>query len=185
MMLGALFATKGLYMGGKAMIAQIMLDRAWVNTLQSGQPTPPWSWMDTAPVAKISLPALNKSAIVLNTVSGQALAFGPVHMARTPLPGDAGISVIAAHKNTHFAFLQDLRTGDEIKVQRADGRSYTFKMTRAVIVHKDNSGIPDIQDPGQSPQLALVTCYPFDAISFGGPMRYIVYGELEPNEILV
>jgi sortase A len=183
-MIGALLTTKGLYLGGKAIVAQILLDKAWATTLQSGQDTPPWAWMDTVPIAKLTVPATQNSAIILNTLSGQALAFGPAHMTKTPLPGEPGISVIAAHKNTHFSFLQDLRTGDEIEVQRADGRSYTFIMTGADIVHKDNSGIPDIQTPGQLAQLALVTCYPFNAVSFGGPMRYVVYGRLKTSDVL-
>jgi sortase A len=154
-------------MGGKAIVAQILLDKAWASTLETGQGSPPWAWMDTVPIAKITVPTTQNSAIVLNTLSGQALAFGPAHMTKTPLPGEPGISVIAAHKNTHFSFLKDLRAGDEIIIQRTDGQSYTFVMTGADIVHKDNSGIPDIQGPGQPAQLALVTCYPFDSVSYG------------------
>ena len=180
--LGALIAGKGMYMGSKANIAQILLDRAWEDTVETGKPTRPWAWMDTLPVAKISVPTTGSSSIVLNTASGQALAFGPAHVPQTPLPGAPGISVIAAHKNTHFSFLKDLRTGDRIVVQGTDGNAYTFTMTGAEIVHKDHSGIPVQQDQNSSPQIALVTCYPFNAVSFRGPMRYVVYADLETPE---
>ena len=56
-MIGALLTTKGLYLGGKAIVAQILLDRAWASGLQSGDPTSPWGWMDTVPIAKIIVPA--------------------------------------------------------------------------------------------------------------------------------
>ena len=176
-MLGALLTSNGLYISTKAVIAQILLDKAWNSTLKSGQPHRPWAWMDTVPVAKIDVPATKSSAIVLDTISGQALAFGPAHLPNSPLPGDPGISVIAAHKNTHFAFLKTLRSGDSISIQRADGQTYEFTMTHADIVHKDRSGIPNTQLGANTAQIALVTCYPFDAVSFGGPMRYVVYAK--------
>jgi sortase A len=168
----------GIYMGAKAQISQLLLANAWSKTLDSVENTAPWPWMDAVPVAKISVPALDQSAIVLGEASGQALAFGPAHLNQTPLPGQPGISVIAAHKNTHFNFLKDLRKGDTISITRADGHHYSFIMSEAKIVHKDQSGIPQIAKAGSRAQIALVTCYPFDKISFGGPMRYVVYAAL-------
>ena len=181
MVLGTIIGSNGLYLGGKAFVAQVLLDRAWTTTLKTGQTTPPWAWMDAFPIAKIEVPATNDSAVVLDTISGQALAFGPAHLSTTPLPGEMGISVIAAHKNTHFSFLKDLVSGDQILVQRADGQTYTFIMTGADIVHKDDSGIPEVQNTGKMAQIALVTCYPFNAVSFGGPLRYVVYGTLSTS----
>jgi len=29
------------------------------------------------------------------------------------------------------------------------------------------------------PQLTLITCYPFDAVVPGGPLRFVVWAELE------
>ncbi len=168
-------------MGGKAVMAQILLDNAWTQSVQTGAQVPPWGWMDAYPIAKIKVPALGRSAIVLNTASGQALAFGPAHMAQTPLPGRPGTSVIAAHKNTHFDFLKNIRTGDMISVELTDGSTASFKVTSASIVHKDKSGIAARPDPSAPPALALVTCYPFDAISFGGPMRYVVMAQITKN----
>lgn len=182
-MFGVFLTSNGLYLGAKAVVAQMLLDHAWATTLDTGQPTSPWAWMDTVPVAKISIPDTKNSAIVLNTMSGQALAFGPAHDPSTPLPGDPGISVIAAHKNTHFAFLKSLRNGDRISIQRSDGQTYDFTMTHADIVHKDHSGIPSRQRREKTAKIALVTCYPFDAVSFGGPMRYVVYGDLEESTL--
>lgn len=177
MSLGLLISGKGVYMGGKAVVAQVLLEKAWSEALATGTPTPPWPWMDARPIAEISVPSLNKSAIVLNETSGQALAFGPAHMPQTPHPGENGVSVIAAHKNTHFSFLKDVRKGDAIHITNADGTTQIFTVSGAEIVHKDRSGIATIQETNAAPQIALVTCYPFDAISYGGPMRYVVYAE--------
>jgi hypothetical protein len=60
-----------------------------------------------------------QGAIVLNGSSGQALAFGPGHVKRTPDAGESGTAVYAAHRDTHFAFIGDVRI--EIRVTRRDG----------------------------------------------------------------
>ena len=165
---------KGIYMGSKAYTAQILLNEAWTKTVETGTPALPWPWMDTVPIAKLTIPSLGKSAIVLSGTSGQALAFGPAHMQETPSPGKAGLSIIAAHKNTHFSFLKDLRKGDRVKLTDAQGTSHIYHMRSAEIIHKDRFHVPSGQNAESPSQIALVTCYPFDAISYRGPMRYVV-----------
>lgn len=165
-------------MGTKSLVAQIMLEHAWAASVETGVSTPPWAWMDANTFAKITIPSLKQTAIVLDTASGQALAFGPAHMHQTPHPGRSGTATIAAHKNTHFAFLKDMQIGDIIEIQMPMGDLLRFKTVKAEIVHKDNSGIPNITPPEALSRLALVTCYPFNAISFGGPMRYVITADL-------
>lgn len=164
----------GLYIEAKAVLAQHLLNRAWTQTLadQDGQPGThkPWPWADTWPVAKLELPRLHSSTIVLAGASGEAMAFGPGHLAGTPAPGDPGTSVIAAHRDTHFAAIKDLEPGDEIRVTRADGTHYLFRVSHMRVVRAGASGI-DPYAGGQT--LALVTCYPFGATK-QGPLRYVV-----------
>src|SRR5665648_222137 len=95
---------KGATIYAKAILAQILLERAFERSLAAGEPVKPWSWADTWPVARIEVPRIGASAIVLKGGSGQALAFGPGLLDGTPAPGEAGSSVIAAHRDTHFSF---------------------------------------------------------------------------------
>ncbi len=170
---GASQMAHGIYIKAKAMVAQVMLEAAWDRAL-SGEAAPkPWPWADTWPVAKITVPRLNQSAIVLKSASGQAMAFGPGHMSNTPVPGARGLSVISAHRDTHFRFLKDVEIGDQVHVTNADGTTVTFRVTETRIVHADASGL-DAYGPGT--RLALVTCYPFDSFT-SGPWRYVVLGE--------
>lgn len=159
-----------LYIDTKALVGQVLLERAFTRTLETGEPTKPWDWADTWPVARVSAPAHNESAIVLAGASGEAMAWGPGHMAGTPTPGDNGVSIIAAHRDTHFAFLEHVKQGDEITVTNADGSEHTFRVTGTQIVRWDQSGIDPVA-PGR--RLALVTCYPFNART-QGPLRYVV-----------
>lgn len=165
----------------KAEVAQVLLERAWVMTLDENRPVKAWHWADTWPIAVLELPRLDKRMIVLEGASGEAMAFAPGHMAGTPLPGDGGTSIIAAHRNTHFEFLEDLVPGDTIRVTGADGRLTVFSVTERRIVDAQSSGLEP--DRGTS-RLALVTCYPFGAL-FPGPLRYVVIAERQELAILV
>jgi sortase A len=102
----------------------VLLERAFENTIATGRETKPWSWADTWPVARIEVKRLHASTIVLAGSSGQALAFGPGHVERTPDAGERGVAVYSAHRDTHFAFLKNVTIGDEIDVTRRDGRAF-------------------------------------------------------------
>ncbi len=170
---GLVLTAYALYIPVKAQVAQVLLERAFAESLATGQPVKPWSWADTWPVARISVPRLDESTIVLAGGSGQALAFGPGHLTGTPLPGDRGTSVIAAHRDTHFNFLGDLVPGDEIAVERADGMTGRFRVTGSRVVRFDAFGI----DPGAGVRrIVLATCWPLDAVT-NGPLRLVVEAE--------
>ena len=165
---------QGAYIGAKAALAQVLLERAWMK-IETGQvsTTTPWPWLDANVAARLEAPHLGKSAIVLDIDSGQALAFGPTLISGTARPGERGTIGLAAHKNTHFNFLKDLKSGDTLTLKHAEG-AQDYIVRQAEII--------DIRDKGltidaTASELALVTCYPFNSVSFNGPLRYIVYAE--------
>jgi sortase A len=167
-----------LYIHAKAVLAQILLDHAFAAELATGAMVKPWSWADTWPVARIEVPRLGSHAIALAGGSGQALAFGPGHVARTPEAGEPGTAVYAAHRDTHFAFLGDVVAGDDILVRRRDGATLRFRVTHFEVVRWDSSGI-DPAAPGR--HLVLATCWPLDSM-LTGPLRYVVHADLiEPE----
>jgi sortase A len=161
----------GLWIPAKAALAQVLLERAFARSVATGRPVKPWPWADTWPVARITFPRLGRAVIVLDGASGQALAFGPGHVAGTPDAGDPGTAVYAAHRDTHFALLGEVRTGDEIEVERIDGRQAHFEVAGAHVVRWDASGI-DPRAPGRA--IVLATCWPLDART-RGPLRYLVW----------
>lgn len=169
----ALFG-QGFYLGGKALLAQSLMESAWQKTAASGDVHLPWSWMDAHPVARLSIAGDERSHIVLNTDSGQALAFGPAIIQGTK---DTDMLAIAAHKNTQFQYLEQVKLGDIIRLERPEGEVLEYRVSYMNILDSRVQGIY-IADSAETPsRLALVTCYPFDAISFNGPMRYVVYAE--------
>jgi sortase A len=165
-----------LYIRAKAALAQVFLNRAFAAELAAGTVVKPWPWADTWPAASLEVPRLKARAIVLAGGSGQALAFGPGHLERTPDPGEPGTAVYAAHRDTHFAFLDQLEAGDEIIVTRRDRATVRFRVTRTQVVRWDSSGI-DPAAPGR--HLALVTCWPLDS-ALPGPLRFVVNADVVP-----
>lgn len=171
---GLLLIGDGLYIKAKAALSQVLLERSFAAELDGRHGARPWAWADFTTAARISAPRLNQSAIVLSGATGEALAFGPAHLSSTPLPGDEGTAVFAAHRDTHFSWLRHLRPDDLIEVTRNDGRHFTFRAGEARIARWDESGI-DADALGRN--LALATCWPFDART-PGPLRYIVEARL-------
>ena len=106
---GLILFGQGAYIHAKARLAQVLLERAFEQTIATGQQTKPWSWADTWPVARIEMKRIHASAIVLAGSSGQALAFGPGHVERTPDAGERGIAVYSAHRDTHFRLPEERR----------------------------------------------------------------------------
>ena len=170
---------QGLYMDAKAELAQTLLENAWSKSKQTGKPVKAWEWADTWPVARVTAPRVNVSAIVLAGASGEALAFGPGHLSNSAEPGAEGTSVIAAHRDTHFEFLKDMQIGDAVELEARDGESHTYIVNDLKIVRAEASGI-DPREPGK--RLALVTCFPFDTTE-QGPLRYVVFATAEEDLI--
>ncbi|MEH6694738.1 MAG: class GN sortase [Hyphomonas sp.] len=160
---GVLLMGNGAYLKAKASLSQVLLTHAWEKTLQGSADARPWPWADVMAAAKLELPRLKASAIVLTGTSGQALAFGPGLMTGSAAPGQPGLTLLAGHRDSHFAFLQHAKIGDEITLTGSDGTPYTYTLTETRIVDEDASFLT----PGGSGMatLALTTCYPFGGIT--------------------
>jgi len=164
----------------KAYVAQAMIADAWRRAGHGEADVHPWPWADTTPVARLIMISPDPTElVVLEGSSGRNLAFGPVHDPASVLPGERGNSVIAGHRDTHFRFLQDLRVGDRLAIERAN-RVRWFVVTGTSVVDSRSTRIALRSDV---PRLTLVTCYPFDAIETGGPLRYVVTADLAPDPV--
>lgn len=171
LLVGAWQASRGIWVHAKAVASQILISLAWGRSLAHQAPVRPWPWADTWPVARLTVPRLGVDQYVLAGADGPALAFGPGHVHGTTLPGGAGNSVIAGHRDTHFSFLSDVRIGDELLVQRIDGSVVRYEIGDARILDRRSVWVMEQAGPSR---LTLVTCYPFDALRAGGPARYVL-----------
>ena len=161
----------GMWIHAKAQLAQRLLQRAWERTLDGESGAKPWPWADTWPVARLRVPAHGVDLIVLAGVSGRTLAFGPGYAPESAVLGAPGTAIVTAHRDTHFRFLERVRPGDEIVVELPGRSPARFRVEELAVV---DARCATIRADPRSPALVLMTCYPFDALRPGGPLRYVV-----------
>ncbi|MBX2857190.1 MAG: class GN sortase, partial [Cellvibrionaceae bacterium] len=151
-------------------LAQWLIADAWQHTIKTQHIRKPWSWADTWPVARLRSKHLPRDLYILAGAHGSSLAFGPGHLGATALPGE-GASVVGGHRDTHFGFLKKINVGDTFELQNKRGQWLKF-IVRHTRIDDVREGYLGIENRGDF--LTLVTCYPFDAINPGGPLRFVV-----------
>lgn len=172
LMVGCAFTLGGLWIPVKGMVAQQLLLRAWKHSLATGEIVKPWPWADTWPVGRLQNQRLEVDLIVLEGESGEVLAFGPGHLFKSSGPGEAGHCILVGHRDTSFSFLRNLTTGDRFGLQGKRGTIVYQVQTTTVIAA--STLYLDVDQPGL---LTLITCYPFDSITSGATLRFVVTAE--------
>jgi sortase A len=158
----------------KAALAQQLLHSAWTDS-RDGDAHKPWPWADTHPVARLRVPSQRIDQIVLAGDAGRSLAFAPGWAEASAAPGAHGTIVISGHRDTHFSFLRTLQGDDELWLDSREGsRRYRVTSMRVADTRREQVALDDADDA-----LLLVTCYPFDAVAAGGPLRWVVRAEPE------
>jgi sortase A len=171
---GGVWLGQGVWIYAKAELAQILIEHAWQRRLAGDAAAKPWPWADTFPLAKLQAPAQGVTLYVLAGSSGRTLAFGPGHQDGTPAPGEPGNSVVGGHRDTHLAFLRQVKRGDMLRIERANGARVDYRVTELDVLDRRDTWVMR-SDGGR--RLTLVTCWPFDALRAGGPERYVVIAE--------
>ncbi len=166
----------GAYIPAKAQLAQYLIHNAWTQAKHTGEKIKPWSWMDTHPMMRLSSDKHQQDLIVLSGDTGNVLAFAPGYNVQSNMPNQGGTTIISAHRDTHFSFLQDVVLGDEFKLNlTSDNADYHYQVSGIKIINADEQ---DIVITDNISEIKLITCYPFNAIVAGGPLRYVVTAEL-------
>ncbi|MDH5454476.1 MAG: class GN sortase [Gammaproteobacteria bacterium] len=161
----------GAYIPAKAWLAQELMQRAWVRTGSGEERATPWPWADTYPVARLTAKQQDIDLIVLAGGSGRTLAFGPGHLSASAMPGQTGNAIIAGHRDTHFQFLRNVAVGELLGMETPQGQRHVYEVVGVDIVDARRGSLVLDTDAAM---LTLVTCYPFDALEAGGPLRYVV-----------
>jgi sortase A len=113
------------------------------------------------------VPAHGIRQLVLEGNSGRNLAFGPVFLDGASNGRDR---VISGHRDTHFRFLASVRAGDLIQLSTRHSSQW-FEVREMDVVDSRREEL--VIDPGFD-RISLVTCFPFDRLQTGGPLRYVV-----------
>ncbi len=130
------------------------------------QPKP--SLEDGLLLGRIEIPRVGVSAIVLEGADDKTLRRGVGHIPETSLPGIGNVG-LAAHRDSFFRGLKDIRKNDIIRLQTLEG-TFRYRVEWTQIVLPEDTQV--LADDGTS-ELTLVTCYPFHYVG-SAPKRFIV-----------
>ena|SRR3982751_2315146 len=123
-------------------------------------------------VGRIEIPRLGISTIVLEGVDTKTLRRGVGHIPETATPGADGNVGLAAHRDSFFRGLKDIRKNDIIRLETLDG-SYRYRVESTEIVTPEDTQVLTYTG---IPELTLVTCYPFYYVG-SAPNRFIVHAQ--------
>jgi len=120
-------------------------------------------------VGRLSIPRLRVNAIVREGVGEDTLRVALGHIPSTALPGQLGNVAIAGHRDTLFRALRKIHQDDVIVFETIEGK-YAYRVQSTEIVEPTDVAV---LRPGPSPELTLITCYPFYYVG-SAPERFIV-----------
>lgn len=121
-------------------------------------------------VGHIEIPRLHISVPVLEGSGPNILAVAAGHIEGTSLPGTSGNMGIAAHRDTFFGPLREIRPDDIITVRTVNG-DFSYAVSRTEVVAPTNV---EVLHQTTDAELTLVTCYPF-RYKGPSPKRFIVH----------
>ena len=172
--LGLFGIAKASLMPIKAIIGQHYLEVAWKDSLKSNKLSKPWKSADFYMVGELIVPKLKISRVILNSVSGEALAWSIGRVNNVGSSSSRGPIILAGHRDSHMQFMSKLNIGDKIELMMTDGVLKTYEISQLEVTDRPElkTSYTSINDES----LVLTTCWPFNA-SRSSQQRYIVVAQ--------
>jgi sortase A len=174
MFLGIFGIAKASFMPIKAIIGQHYLEAAWQESLRNNRLSKPWRSADFYMIGELKVPRLKISRVILNSVSGEAMAWSIGRVANFNHALDKQPIILAGHRDSHMQFMSELNVGDKIELTMSDGVLKTYIIFGTEVSDKPKVTLPPVSLGRAS--LVLTTCWPFDAMK-SGDQRYLIFAE--------
>ena len=127
-------------------------------------------------LGRLEIPRLHVSAIVRAGSDARTLQLAIGHIGGTALPGERGNVGLAAHRDTFFRRLGEIRAHDQVRLVTRNG-TFTYRVEGTRIVDPQDLWV---LDQTTEAALTLITCYPFRYIG-SAPQRFIVRAQLSAS----
>ena len=124
-------------------------------------------------LGKVEIGRLDLSWVVREGVDAQTLSTSVGHVPSSAMPGHSGNFALAAHRDTLFRPLRNIKQNDLITF-RSLTRTFTYRVEDTRIVKPTDVGV--LRSDGHD-SLTLITCYPFYYVG-SAPERFIVHARL-------
>ncbi len=145
--------------------SQVEAAAAWNSTVREGKVPDQ--------ITRLSFASGHEQFVVLKGATEYNLLRGPALVDDSSEPGKNGNCIIAAHRDTHFSILKNVKVGQEIDLE-SRGQLYRYRVVKLKVVPAENN---TYYQASAKPLLTLVTCYPFSYVG-NAPKRFIVRAEL-------
>jgi len=194
-LVGSLLCIHACWLPAKAWLSQVLILHSWqqsmaqLKVLQQNEAIQsknldhasanvaikPWPWADTLPIAELSFARLEKSIVVLNGGDPTSLAFSAGAVAPFNQPNSAKPFVVAGHRDSHFAFLENILMKDVISMTDKYGQSQLYQVEAMDIIDVSTGQLPILSS---ETSLLLITCYPFNGAGSDTNERYVITAKL-------
>ena len=172
--LGLVGITKAGLMPIKAIIGQHYLEVAWKESLKSNKLSKPWKSADFYMIGELKVPKLKVSRVILNSVSGEAMAWSIGRVTNLNHALDKQPIILAGHRDSHMQFMSKLNIGDKIELTMSDGLLTTYIISGTEVSDKPEVALSPVTLGSES--LILTTCWPFNAMK-SGDQRYLIFAD--------
>ncbi len=125
------------------------------------------------PIGRMEIPRLHLSVAILEGTDPKTLRVAAGHIKGTSLPGTAGNTCIAGHRDTLFRPLREVQPQDAIIITTAYGK-FRYIVDMVEIVSPSDVRV---LRPTTDQELTLITCYPFTYVG-PAPNRLAVHARL-------
>ena len=172
--LGLVGITKASLMPINAIIGQHYLEVAWKESLKSNKLSKPWKSADFYMIGELKVPKLKVSRVILNSVSGEAMAWSIGRVTNLGNAIDKQPIILAGHRDSHMQFMSELNIGDKIELTMSDGVLTTYIISGTEVSDKPEVALSSVTLGSES--LILTTCWPFNAMK-SGDQRYLIFAD--------
>jgi len=171
---GLVGITKASIMPIKAIIGQQYLEVAWKESLRANKLSKPWRSADFYMIGELTVPKLKISRVILNSSTGEAMAWGIGRVNNAQSSSKGGPIILAGHRDSHMQFMSKLNVGDKVELIMSDRVLKTFIISKTDITKKPELAISAQNTDNEI--LILTTCWPFNSQKPGSE-RYVIIAD--------
>ena len=150
-------------------VSQVSANKAFSNAVRLPTPASPRAVAPLTPVGELEIPVVGLSAMIAEGDAPGVLRVAVGHVPGTALPGEHGNVVLAAHRDTFFRRLGELKRDEVIQISML-GAEHKYQITFTDVVDPKETWV---MKHATGDTLTLITCYPFRFIG-PAPKRFIV-----------
>lgn len=136
---------------------------------------PPEAPINGQVLGVLDIPRIGLSSIVEQGADSRVLRESVGHIPGTALPGQDGNIALAAHRDTYFRHLSELKPGEKI-IFHSISATYTYDVVSTRVVQPTDTAV---LAETNVPTLTLVTCYPFYYVG-SAPKRFVLVAKEDP-----